>query len=105
MLAIFDSSGSELQVDRDNFVIIIAYPGKSEKSNFMTQQRLKALEFRYINKLGIEKERIILAQGRKRNGLAKVEFYMGGKLRDALFFSKNQPACTGCCPSEYEYLK
>lgn len=105
MLAIFDGAGSDLQTDRESLVIIIAFPGKDEKSNSITQQRLKALEFYYVKKRGIEKERIILAEGRKRNGLAKVEFYVGGKLRDALYFSKNQRACTGCCPSEYDYLK
>lgn len=107
MLVIFDHSASELMsaADKSSPMIIVAYAGREEKSKTIVQQRLKALEFIYVKKRGFSKERIVLAEGRRREGLAKVEFYIGGKLHDALFFSKNQPACTNCCPNEYEYIR
>lgn len=103
MLGIFDNVASAIasEADENSSVIIVAYSGRNEKSRNITQRRLKALEFYFTEKRGILKERILSIEGRRRNRLAKVEFYIGGKLRDALFFSRNQQVCTGCCPSEY----
>jgi hypothetical protein len=103
MLAIFDNAAVVASSDsnKDSFVIIVAYLGCGEKSRAYNQQRLKALEFHLTKYRGISKERLILTEGRRRNGLGKVEFYIGGKLSDELFLVKRGHICTSCCPSEY----
>lgn len=104
MLAMFDNVAAiaSSESNRETFVIIVAYLGRGEKLRLHSQQRLKALEFYLRKRRGISKERLILTEGKKRNGLGKVEFYVGGKLSDELFLVKGGRICTSCCPSEYE---
>ncbi len=104
MLAIFDNVAvtASSEPNKDSVVIIVAYLGRGEKSRTYNQQRLKALEFYLTKYRKISKERLILTEGKRRNGLGKVEFYVGGKLSDELFLVRRGRICTSCCPSEYE---
>lgn len=103
MLGILDNvakAGSESH--GESVVIIVAYLGESERSNLYNEQRLKAAETYLTQKRGFPKVRLILTEGKKRNGLGKVEFYVGGKLSAELFLDKKGRICTGCCPAEFE---
>lgn len=104
MLAIFDNVAlvASTEPNKDSFVIIVAYLGRGEKSRSYNQQRLKALEFYLTKYRGFSKERLILTEGKRRNGLGKVEFYVGGKLSDEIFLVKRGRICTSCCPAEFE---
>lgn len=104
MLTIFDNvaAAASLEPNKDSFVIVVAYLGRGETSRTYIQQRLKALEFYLTKYRKISKERLILTEGKRRNGLGKVEFYVSGKLTDELFLIKRGRICTSCCPSEYE---
>lgn len=103
MLAVFDNVAAIASSDagKGSFVIVVAYLGRGELSRLQNQQRLKALEFYLTRRRGLPEERLILAEGKKRHGLAKIEFYIGGKLSDELFLEKKRRVCTSCCPSTY----
>lgn len=98
MLARFDnvSITASSEQNKDKLITVVAYLGRGEKSNGYNQRRLKALTT-YLEKRGLSKERLILTEGKKRNGLAKLEFYIDGELIDELFLVKKGSVCTWCC--------
>lgn len=104
MLAVLDNAAADAlkSANTESFVIVVVYLGNGEKSNSYAKQRLKAVES-YLTKMrGLSKERLVLAHGKKRLGLGKIETYIGGKLSFEFFVPKRARICVSCCPSAYE---
>jgi hypothetical protein len=79
-------------------IIIIARLGHGESSRELIRRRLRNLqEFMYFTR-GVSKERTVLAEGERTNGLGLVEVYLKGELFMIFRMKRNRDFLTNCQP-------
>jgi hypothetical protein len=82
-----DFGVGEVRKLKDTYFIIIARPGKREKSGRLSQVRLNIIERSYLKRFTDIK--YVTAVGSRTKGLGQIEIYVGGKLWHVLPIEKN----------------
>ena len=98
MLARFDSIiiAANSLPDKNKVIIVVVYLGRGEKTRTYNQRRLQAIKKYFVNgRSGIPEDKLVLTEGKNRNGLAMIEFYVNGELSDQFYLSKKIIPCTG----------
>ena len=90
---------SNKQKESGERIFVISRLGKREKKS-KNIERLTLVKHYLIERAGLEKERVVFAEGSKTNDLGKLEFYLGSKLFLIIEMSKNSVGCFGCCDDE-----
>ena len=83
---------------KDQTIIIIARPGAGEGSRSLGRVRLKQTAD-YLSRR-LERWRIVTAEGSRVNGLAQLDFYVGGKLHSVFKIRRNKDLVRGCGAGE-----
>ena len=78
--------------------IIIARLGTGERSRQLIRQRLFAPSNYLMESRGLQKNRVITAEGERVRGLGHVEVYVGGKLRILFKMERNKNFVSDCRP-------
>ncbi len=78
--------------DENLNVILITYLGNKEFLRNLRQIRIKNIET-FLEVGNPDLKQIIIAEGKRRYGLGKIEIYLRGKLEWELFFGKNKAVC------------
>jgi hypothetical protein len=77
----------------DSRVILVFYLGKTEFLRNLTLTRMSNVE-KFLKTEVPTLEYFVVSEGKRRQGLGKVEIYIKGELRWELFFKKNASHCT-----------
>ena len=85
------------QTKNGGVLIAVARLGVGERSRESNHRRLYNVREYIKNRVGIQAERIIVAEGERAKGLGRVEFYLGGKMVGVLLLGKNKDLCLLCC--------
>ena len=85
------------QVNSDGVLILIARLGDGEGSRQLNRRRLYNVRLKLTTEVGIQKEKIIIAEGEQVKGFGWVEFYLAGQLVGALLVYQRDDICVGCC--------
>jgi hypothetical protein len=91
-----------------SLVIAIGRLGDGERSQELNRRRLENVLTALTKNLGLTKNGVIVASGQRARGYGRVEFYVGGKLIDALLIMPGKDLCVDCCdidPRYYPYRK
>jgi hypothetical protein len=78
-------------------IIIIARLGQGESRKLIRRRLQNLQEFMYFTR-GISKERTVLAEGERTNGLGLVEVYLKGELFMIFRMKRNRDFLTNCVP-------
>lgn len=84
------------KLNESGFLIVIARPGKGDKSPSLSRKRLDAAK-EWMGRAEFPTNRLILAEGERVSGSGRVEFYVGGALTHVILPRANQGLCTQCC--------
>ncbi len=90
--------------DSTQYLILIARLGKEEQNTFLNKRRLYAVK-KYLITLGIQEEKIIIAQADKSDDVGKIEIYIEGQIVEAVFAKKNTDIPVGSCDNEKEDMR
>ena len=77
-------------------IIVIARLGNREYSRNINWQRLRDVRDYIYMVRGIPRERFVLAEGERVQGLGQVDIYIGGELRVIFKMKRNKDFFTGC---------
>jgi hypothetical protein len=81
---------------QDTAIIIIARLGTGEYSRILNRRRLEGMRHYLEMTRGISKDRLIIAEGSRVNGLGQVDFYVSGKLFLRFTVNRNKDLTRGC---------
>jgi len=82
----------EAKQNENSSIIFIFYLGKKDSVKNVTERRIKNIET-YLKAEIPDLKQFVIAEGKRRNGLGKVEIYIKGNLVWQLFFRKNATDC------------
>lgn len=82
----------------NSYLIIIGKGGIGEKKSYNYKRILQVVN--YFLKLGIDKNRIISAQGEPKDKFGYVEILINGKLILNMRTTQKNTFCTSCCEGE-----
>ena len=82
-------------------VFVIARLGKGEKSRILNQRRLHNARTYLENRL--KAEHIISAEGQRKDGEGRVEFYLGSELILISLIKRNADLCVNCFEPNPKY--
>lgn len=91
------------QEQKTGFLIIVARLGSKETRREMNSRRLYNVRLK-LTLIGVQPDRIIVAEGERVRGFGRVEFYLRGEMVGALPVAQEKDICVGCCdPDERFY--
>lgn len=95
------------QVARTNNqkVFVIAHLGEGEKSLNLSQRRLKDIGAEFNQASPMSRDKIILAEGERVKGQARIDVYLGSELYFVSYIPRNGDFCSLCCDRKGIFYK
>jgi hypothetical protein len=92
------------RLDGESILIVVLRPSAGEKSNLIRAKRLYNLQ-QYFKDRGkrLPADRFVIAVGPPVSGLARIEYYLDGKLFEKINFPRNGFVCHRCCGPDPAY--
>ena len=81
-----DVTALEARKEREGYIIVIARLGDGEKSQRLSQRRLKAATDYLRSKA---RNKVVAAHGERLKGFGRLELYVGGRLLYSLAYPRN----------------
>ena len=78
---------------------VIARLGRGERERSLNLKRLHAARSNLVELKGINKEQVILAEGKQIAGPGRLEFYLGSRLRLVSLAARGKNVSLVCCES------
>ena len=86
-------------------IFVIAHLGTGEKSSNLNRRRLKDVGAEFDQGGPMSRENLILAEGERVKGLARIDVYIGSKLQFISYIPRNGDFCSLCCNRREEFYK
>jgi hypothetical protein len=93
-----------LRLEGSGLMIVVAHLGTGERSSTLNRRRLFNVS-RYLSQyIGLEPERIIVAEGKRLSSFGRIEIYVGGRLVETLFPPRGRDICVSCCGDDNNFF-
>jgi len=93
-LAVLDLIAQD--AEGEGSIIMVSRLGRGEANRNLAWQRMHGLGLYLRATRGVSEERIVMAEGQRISGLAKVEIYFGAKLHAVFHLKRNKEFLKGC---------
>jgi len=91
----FDESISSWLRSKERFVIFVFHKGMDETAQDIIDKRMKSV-VAHINFRGVDDRHFVMAEGKKRNGLGKLDIYVEGQIALELYAAQNAEIGADC---------